>query len=305
MMTRSPVCLVVGYLDLNSSFQSTESMCMKQVYRRSSGRFEAEGHDPESVFFMFGGEVCKFVLVAVTNGDLMIPAPSIEADEEEFPSGIAEIINGILTARDWVFKGKSDAVELAVGDAHAPDEIVNIGDVFLVRLRRKDNERTPWPVAFPDPAISEENLLLFKNYLRLVRSVTGLATADGLRAARVNGELEAKDSFADAGFVEDVPILLYHHFNFTARCQSNMGADADMLLELGLVPGTVPEVDVSARGGDGSWNTANRIAILGEDKKVVVDVVPIVERNVTIGRLRAPDFGRDIDHERVRQSGCI
>ena len=125
-----------------------------------------------------------------------------------------------------------------------------------------------------------------------MRSVTGLATADGLRAARVNGELEAKDSFADAGFVEDVPILLYHHFNFTARCQSNMGADADMLLELGLVPGTVPEVDVGAQGGDGSWNTANRIAILGEVKKVVVDVVPIVERDVTIGRLRAPDFGR-------------
>ena len=244
-------------------------------------------------------------MVAVTNGNLMIPTPSVETDEEESPSGVAEIINGILAARDQVFKGKSDAVELAVGEAHAPDEIVNISDVFLVRLRCKDNERTPRAVALPDPAIGEENLLLLQYDFRFVWSITGFAAADRLGAARVDGIFEAKDSFADVGFVEDVPIIMYQHLNFSTRRHSDMGADADMLLELELVPGTVPEVDVGAQRGDGSWNMSTRVAILGEHKEVVVDVVTVVEWNVTIGRLRAPDFGRYIDHERLQQSGCI
>ena len=115
-----------------------------------------------------------------------------------------------------------------------------------MRLRREDNERAPGAVALSDPAVGEEDFLLLQDDLRFVRSVTRLAAADGLGASRVNGELETEDCLADASFVEDVPILLDHDFDFAPRSQSNMITDADVFLEFRFVTGTVPKVDVGA-----------------------------------------------------------
>ena len=74
------------------------------------GVARAEGHDAEGVLFIVGREVCELVLVAVADGNLMVSASSVEADEEEFPSGVAEVVDGVLSARNRILKRKSDAV---------------------------------------------------------------------------------------------------------------------------------------------------------------------------------------------------
>ena len=135
--------------------------------------------------------------------------------------------------------------------------------------------------------------------------ITGLAATDRLGAARVDGEFKAKYSFADACFVKHIPIFLKHHLYFTARSHSDVGADTDMLLELWLIPGAVPEVDVGSSGGNSGRETMDGVAILGEHKEVVVNVVAVVEWHIAIGRLWAADFGWDINHERLQQSGGI
>ena len=97
--------------------------------------------------------------------------------------------------------------------------------------------------------------------------ITGLAATDRLGAARVDGEFKAKYSFADACFVKHIPILLDHHFYFTMRSHRDVCADVDyVLLELGLIPGAVPEVDVGSSGGNSSRETMNGVAILREHK---------------------------------------
>ena len=52
--------------------------------------------------------------------------------------GVAEIIGGIVAAGNWVFKRQGNGVRLAVTDAHAPNEVVDVGDRFLVGFRGKD-----------------------------------------------------------------------------------------------------------------------------------------------------------------------
>ena len=115
--------------------------------------------------------------------------------------------------------------------------------------------------------------------------IAGLAATDGLGAARVDGEFKSEHSFANACFIKHVPILLDHHFYFTARSHGDMCADTYVLFELRCMAGAIPEVDVSARGCDSSRDATDGVAILSEHEEVVVDVIAIVQWHVAIGWL--------------------
>jgi hypothetical protein len=111
-----------------------------------------------------------------------------------------------------------------IGNAHAPNKVIDVVNVLLVWLRGKDNKRAPRSVAFSNPAVSEECLLLFVDNFGFVRSIARLTAADRLRTTGVHSEFESKDGFAGAGFVEDIPVFLNKHFNFTTGDQIDVGA---------------------------------------------------------------------------------
>ena len=71
--------------------------------------------------------------------------------------------------------------------------------------------------------------------------MTRLLATDWLRATGFNCEFETEDGFADAGFVEHIPMFLDHHFDFPSSCESNMIADFDVLVVFGRVTGSIPE----------------------------------------------------------------
>jgi hypothetical protein len=75
----------------------------------------------------------------------VVPLPSIQTDEPEAANAIPKVVDGIVTARDGVGKWQSHAVKFAVRNAHAPDEVVDVIDVFLVGLGCKDNEGSQAP----------------------------------------------------------------------------------------------------------------------------------------------------------------
>ena len=137
--------------------------------------------------------------------------------------------------------------------------------------------------------------MLLEDDLRFVWPIAGLATTDRLGAARVDGEFKSEHRFADACFIIHAPILLDHHFYFTAR--------SHVLLELRCIAGAMLEVDVGASGCDSSRDVTNRVAILGEDEEVFIDVLAIVQWHVVIGWLWAPDFGGDVDDAGRRGAG--
>ena len=43
-----------------------------------------------------------------------------------------KVVDGFVTTRDGEAVDEGDRVETPIGDAKAPDEVVDVGDVFLV-----------------------------------------------------------------------------------------------------------------------------------------------------------------------------
>jgi hypothetical protein len=265
----------------------------------------AKRHNAEAVLHIIGRKESELVLVAVTDSDLMIAAASVEANEIQFPSGVAEVVNRIFAARDGIFERKGNAVEFPIRDAHAPDEIVDIDNIFLMRLGSENHKGTPRAITFPNPTVGKEHLLLFENNFGFVGPITRFATADGLGTASIDSEFEPKDGFANAGFVEDVPVLLDHHFDATTNGEVDMVADADMLFKLGSISSGIPKVNIGASRLEGGRKTTDRIAILGEDEQIVVDIVAVIQRNISVGWFGPPDLGRNINHEGLGQGSSI
>jgi hypothetical protein len=83
----------------------------------------------------------------------MVSHARIEAYEEQMPTVIAKVVKGVIATRYRILKCECDAIQFSVGDAHAPDEVLDIGDVLLVRFGREDNEGAPCAAAFFDPIV--------------------------------------------------------------------------------------------------------------------------------------------------------
>jgi hypothetical protein len=68
----------------------------------------------------------------------VVASTGIEAAEEQAALEVTDIFDGLITARNRVLKGQRDGIQGAITNAHAPDEIINIRDVLLMRLWCKD-----------------------------------------------------------------------------------------------------------------------------------------------------------------------
>lgn len=159
----------------------------------------AEGHNGEGILFVIGPEEGEFWLVLEADEDLMVAGFVVQADEIKAPSGVAKIINGIITARNRVFEREGDLVETPIRNTHAPDEIGYVGNVFLVRLSSKDDRRAPWPFTDTDPAVMEKDFEMFHDDFALVGSVVRFSTTNGGGAAGVNTKFKVENREANAG----------------------------------------------------------------------------------------------------------
>jgi hypothetical protein len=243
-------------------------------------------------------------LVTAANGDLMTSAASIKADETQFPSRVSKIIDGVLASRNRMLEGQSDAAQLAMQNAHTPSKIMNVKNVFLMRLWSEDDKRAPRTMTFADPTVGKKDILLLEDDLRLMRALARLTATDWLGSAGVDGKFESEDCLAHTSFVKDIPTLLNHHFNF-ASDEINMGANANVFHEFGSVASTVPEVDVGASRFESCWKATCRFSTLSENEQVVVDVVTMIEWNARIDGLGPPNLGRDFDRKRAAQSSRV
>ena len=68
-------------------------------------------------------------------------------------------------------------IQSAVGDTHAPHEVVDISDLFLVRFGSKDDEGTPRPITWANPTVVEKDLNLGHDDLALMRTISRLPAA--------------------------------------------------------------------------------------------------------------------------------
>jgi hypothetical protein len=172
--------------------------------------------------------------------------------------------------------------------------------MFLVRLGGKDNGRSPGTEAFADPAVGLQDLEVRHDDLALVRPVVRFLTADRRGSTGVNSEFKIQDWVLDTSRVETVPMGFDDGGDGSTRSRVDIGADHKILGELGEVTVTVPKVDVGANIDKRRRRVANSATILLEFEDSVVNVIAVVQWNVTVDWLGSPYLGRDFDDK----SGC-
>ena len=102
-------------------------------------------------------------------------------------------------------------VQLAVGDTHAPNKFINIGDLFLMGFGSEDDGGTPGFITWSNPAtvVGEKDLNLCHDDLALVRPIARLPAAHWRQTASINtSEFEMKDGFHDTGRVKIIQMRL-------------------------------------------------------------------------------------------------
>jgi hypothetical protein len=75
-------------------------------------------------------------------------------------------------------------------------------------------------------------------------------------------------------------------------CRVGIGTNDKILQKFSEVAVPIPDVNVITLNGEGLRLVAERFAMLLEFKQVVVDVIAVIERDVTINRFGTPYLGR-------------
>ena len=100
-------------------------------------------HDVEGVEGAIGAGKAEFLAVGPADTDLVEAGLGINTDPVELAGTRGKVVNGFIAAGNGEAVHKGDRVEAAVRDAEAPDEVVDVCDMFLMWFRGKDNHGEP------------------------------------------------------------------------------------------------------------------------------------------------------------------
>jgi len=192
-------------------------------------------------------------------------------------------------------------VEAAIRNAHAPNKIEDVEDVFLVRLSSKDDGRAPRSETLADPVISLEDFKLLHDNFAFMRSIMWLLTADGSRGTSIDGEFEVENGKLHTSTIKTIPVRFDDVDDGLANGGRNVKADEKVLGKFREIALAVPDMDVSANVNERLRRMAEGLAELFEFKHTLVDVVGIVHGDVLIDRFGSPNFGRNFDHIGIRR----
>jgi hypothetical protein len=133
--------------------------------------------------------------------------------------------------------------------------------------------------------------------LALMRAIPRLLAADRRRSTSIDGEFKIQNGKLDASAIKAVPVRFNDINNGSANCRVDVGTNIEVLGKFGKVTLTIPEMNIGTDVGEGLRWMANGFAILFKLEDALVDIVTVVDRNVTVDRLGAPYLGRDVNGE--------
>ena len=257
----------------------------------------SKGHDSETVFAAIRGEEGKFLLIALSDPDLVVTGAGVQGDEEEGAIVVTKVVDGVVTTGDGVGEGQSDGIQFAVADAHAPNELIDVLDMLLVRLWCKHHHAAPGTATCFDPVVVQESVELLHDDFALMGPVVGLRAADRLAFAGVKTELVAKDALDDTGFVESIPMALDDHGELAFCFELHVGANTKVFVELIGVSACVPHAHVIARGevAEDGGGLREGCPMTCEEQDAVIEVKVDVIGLVSVFGLGAPELGRHFD----------
>ena len=137
----------------------------------------------------------------MADGYLVEAGFGVDADPEEAASARCKVVDGLVTSGNGKTIGKGNGIEASVVDAKAPDEILDVSDVLLVRLWGEDDHREPASEVgkVTDPSQLEEFVQLGFHNFRFVHTVSDRPAGDWIGGASVDAEFIVEDWSVDAG----------------------------------------------------------------------------------------------------------
>ena len=122
-------------------------------------------------------------------------------------------------------------VQSSVGDTQAPNEFINIGDLFLMGFGSKNDGGAPSALTQANPTIVEENLNLSHNDLAFMGPITRLPAANWWQPTSINSEFEMKDGFHDVSRIKAIPIGLNDGDNASTDSRIGIRTDNEILVK--------------------------------------------------------------------------
>ena len=254
----------------------------------------AEGHNGVAVFLVVRPDKGEFLLVLGPNADLVVTGLTVDADEEQGSFGVPEVVQCIIATRYRVVESLGDGIERPVIYAKTPDEVADVGNVFLVWFRCKDYFGAPTSTTWPDPSFMEKVVDVLLHNPSFVDSIVRWLAADRLGGSCVEPKVEAANRAVYSFFEETVPVILDDRSEFCSKVGRHVVRDFNDSVKLCLVGDCVPLAYVVPYGKVKTCGgRAERFTITWEKEKVVVEFGSVIEGYVTCLRFRAPDFRRD------------
>ena len=123
------------------------------------------------------------------------------------PAPGGKVINGFVAAGNGEAAYKGDGVEATVGDAEAPDEVIDILDVFLMGFGGKYNHGEPAGEAreCADPPRVKKGCQLVGDNFGFMDSIAGRAAGNRVCGAGVDAKFVVEDGSRCSTCSERVP----------------------------------------------------------------------------------------------------
>jgi hypothetical protein len=110
-----------------------------------------------------------------------------------------------------------------------------------------------------------------------------------------------QDGLAYAFRIKAIPMRLDDIHDGCSNGRGSVGVNNEVFLEFGLVTVGVPKMDIGALVQVGDRGAAEGAAVAFKQENALIQVVAIVDGNVSVNRLGPPNLGWDVDDKQVSQ----
>ena len=111
---------------------------------------------------------------------------AVEANEVQSAMGVAEVVKGIITTGNGVFKGKGDGIEQSLVDTEVPDEVGDVLNVLLVGFGGKDNLGAPGASTRANPSLVKQVINVGLHNWFFMYAIVGLVVCDRLGCTSID-----------------------------------------------------------------------------------------------------------------------
>ena len=157
----------------------------------------------------------EFRLTGGRNSELVIPHGRVEYPEPS--AATARSHDRCVTMGNWVSDDTCDLVEGDVVDAKAPNKVVYIVDMLLMRLWGQETFKQPLAIVdLPNVSNLFESGNAFPHFWFFTMAVEDFLDGNGMGRAGVDDTFIVSNGYEDCGFVEDGPIFTNERVNLVA-----------------------------------------------------------------------------------------